>query len=71
MQVIENVSVLCRSLGENNVVVVRDENTGNELTLINTNGIEVELGVEGRITFKNEAVKQLVSFEPILVEELL
>jgi len=71
MQVIENVSVICLSTGENNVVVVRNENNGHEFTLINTNGIEIELGMEGRIIFKNDAVKQLISFEPVMVEELL
>ena len=70
MLVIENAIIVCRSLGENNVVVVEDLNSGIEISLQNQKQIEVELGMEGRMIYKAGTVNQLVSFEPIMVEEL-
>jgi hypothetical protein len=67
MLVIENAHVVCRSLGEKNVVVVENTNTGENVTLHNSKGIELELGMEGRLIY-NEGT--LVSFEPAMVEEL-
>ncbi len=71
MQVIENAFVVCRSLGENNVVVVEDGNTGIEISLQNQKQIDVELGMEGRMIYKEGTVNQLVSFDPIMIEELV
>lgn len=68
MQFVENVTVVGRSLGEKNVVVVMNENTGKTISLINPKGIEVEPGMEGNITFLNE---QLESFVPVMAEELV
>lgn len=70
MQVIENASVVCRSLGEKNVVIVENENLGVRVSLENTKGIEIELGLEGRVIY-NEATRQMVSFEPAMAEELI
>jgi hypothetical protein len=70
MQVLENAFVAGCSLGEKSLVIVENENSGVQLTLENTKGVEVETGMEGRIIY-NEATSQLVSFEPALVEELV
>ena len=70
MQVIENASVVCRSLGEKNLVIVENENLGVRISLENTKGIEVELGMEGRVIY-NGATCQMVSFEPAMAEELV
>ena len=70
MQVIENASVVCRSLGEKNLVIVENENLGVRISLENTKGIEVELGMEGRVIY-NRATYQMVSFEPVMAEELV
>jgi hypothetical protein len=67
MQVIENAVVICRSLGDKNIVVVENENLGLTLSLENPKGIEIELGMEGRIIYNQCS---MVSFEPALVEEL-
>jgi hypothetical protein len=70
MQVIENASIVGRSMGEKNVVIVENENTGRSITLMNPEGIEVELGIECRVMF--DSVKMnLVSFEPVMEEELV
>jgi hypothetical protein len=68
MLVIENATIVCRSFGENNVIIVENENTGISLTLQNAKGIEVELGSEGKLIYKEGPVCQLVSFEPMMVE---
>lgn len=70
MQVIENASVICRSMGEKNIYIVQNENTGEEITLQNVKGIELELGMEGKFIY-NESSNQLVSFEPVMAEELV
>jgi len=71
MQVIENVVVVCRSFGEKNVMIVENENLGIQMSLENPKGIEVELGTEGKVIYKEGSTNQLVSFEPIMVEELV
>jgi hypothetical protein len=71
MQFVENVTVVGRSFGENNVVVVLNENTGETISLLNPKGIEVELGMEGNIVVAKGSKKQLESFEPIMAEELV
>jgi hypothetical protein len=70
MQEIENATIVCHSTGENNVIVVKDETTGKTISLLNHKGLELELGMEGRMLFREEPVKQLVNFELILKEEL-
>jgi hypothetical protein len=72
MQFVENVTVVGRSMGENNVVIVRDENSGEEFSLINPKGMEIELGMEGNITVITEGSKKMLeSFEPVMEEELV
>ena len=71
MQVIENASVICRSIGEKNIYIVHNENTGEELTLQNVKGIELELGMEGKFIYNEQASNQLISFEPVMAEELV
>ncbi len=71
MQVIENATIVCRSIGENNVIIVENENTGKRITLQNPLGLELELGMEGRLVFKEEPVLHLVSFELVMEEELV
>jgi hypothetical protein len=68
MQVIENASIVCLSVGENNVIVVENELNGEKITLRYNTGAELELGMEGRLQFKDGL---MVSFEPIMVEELV
>ena len=71
MQVIENARIVCRSIGENNVIIVENENTGQTISLQNPKGLVLDLGLEGRIIFKDEPVMQLLSFEPVMEEELV
>jgi hypothetical protein len=71
MQVIENASIVCRSIGENNVIIVENENTGKRISLQNPKGLELELGMEGRVLFNDQPVLHLVSFELVMEEELV
>jgi hypothetical protein len=71
MQVIENATVICRSMGEKNICIVQNENTGVEIALQNGKGIELELGMEGRFIYNELSSNQLVSFEPVMAEELV
>lgn len=71
MLVIENAHVVGRSMGENNLIIVEVENTGMYMGLQNPKGIDVELGMEGRLIYKEGPFCQLVSFEPIMAEELV
>ncbi len=68
MHVIENAVVVGRSTGEKNVVIVENEVLGLTMRLENIKEIEVELGMEGRVIYN--ATSQLLSFEPVMVEEL-
>lgn len=70
MRVIENATVVGRSNGENNVIVVRNENTGKKVSLINLKGFDLELGAEGSVKYLKGSVNHIISFEPALVEEL-
>lgn len=68
MQFVENVTVVGRSLGEHNVVVVLNEVTGEEFSLLNPKGFELELGMEGNVVIAGNRL--LESFEPVLEEEI-
>ena len=70
MQVIENAVVVGRSFGEKNVVIVENEILGLTMSLENIKEIEMELGMEGRMIYKEGTTNQLLSFEPVMVEEL-
>jgi hypothetical protein len=70
MRVIENATVIGRSYGENNVVVVLNETTGKKVKLVDLKGFGLELGAEGRIEFLKGSVNHLIQFETAMVEEL-
>lgn len=69
MRVIENATVIGRSFGENNVVVVLNENTGKKVNMLDLKGFDLELGTEGRIEYLRGSVNHLIQFEPAMVEE--
>lgn len=70
MHVIENATVICRSLGENNVYVVENENTGKKVKIVDLKGFDLEIGTEGRIEYLKGETNHIISYEPALVEEL-
>ncbi|MDP4208366.1 MAG: hypothetical protein Q8928_06075 [Bacteroidota bacterium] len=67
MKVIENASVVCISKGDSNIVVIMDENTGKTITLQDPKEMVVALGLEGILVYEET---QVVSFEPVMEEEL-
>jgi hypothetical protein len=69
MQTLESATIVGRSRGENDVVVVLNENNGQTITLNNPNGLNLEIGAEGIVEFDGLSA-QLISFEPVMVEEL-
>jgi hypothetical protein len=69
MQVFKNATIVGRSQGDNNVIVVMNEETGNTVTLRNPNGLDLEIGAEGTVEFDTMSA-QLISFEPVMVEEM-
>ena len=71
MNVIENASVVCRSAGEKNVCIIMDEVTGKTVRLENVAGVELELGMEGTVSYKAQPFAQILSFEPVMQEELV
>lgn len=71
MQVIENASIVGHSFGENNVIVFENAVSGETYSLKNPNGFDFEMGIEGKLIFVEEPVMQLVSFEPVMAEELV
>ena len=66
MHVIESAVVVGRSIGENDVYIINNPLTGGNSTIHNPNGVALELGQEGTLTYKKEAVNHFVSFEPSL-----
>lgn len=64
MHVIENAMIVGHSSGDNEVYVVSNMNTGAHHTIFNPEGIAMEIGQEGTLTFKNSPVSQIVSFDP-------
>ncbi len=69
MRVIENATVIGRSNGENNVIVVLNENTGRKVKMINLKGFDLELGAEGRIQYLKGSVNHIIQFETEMAEE--
>jgi hypothetical protein len=69
MQTLESATIVGRSRGENDVVVVLNENNGQTIALNNPNGLNLEIGAEGIVEFDGLSA-QLISFEPVMVEEL-
>ena len=70
MRVIENATVIGRSYGENNVILVLNENTGKKVKMVDLKGFELELGIEGKIQYLKGSVNHIIQFEPAIVEEL-
>jgi hypothetical protein len=70
MRVIGNATVIGRSNGDNNVVVVLNEETGKKVTMVDLKGMDLELGTEGRILYLSGSVNHLIQFESTMVEEL-
>jgi hypothetical protein len=70
MQVIENATIVGRTQGDNDLVIVMNETTGKTVTLRNPNGLKLETGFEGTVEFDTLSA-QLISFETIQAEELV
>jgi hypothetical protein len=70
MRVIENVSIVGRVMGENDVCIVMNEVTGETMRLLNPKGLDLELGLEGVVYYKDQPDAQLVNFETIAEEVL-
>lgn len=70
MLVTENVTVIGRSFGEKNVIIVLNENTGREISIVDLKGFNLELGAEGTIQYLPGSVNHLIQFESNMVEEL-
>jgi hypothetical protein len=66
MHVIESAVVVGRSIGENDVYIINNMITGSNSTIHNPNGIALELGQEGTLTYKKDVVNNFISFEPSL-----
>ena len=64
MQVIVNAMIVGRSSGDNEVIVVSNQNTGAHHSVLNTEGFDFELGQEGTLTFKASTTNHIISFEP-------
>lgn len=71
MQVVENAVVVCRSRGEKDVCIVENVNTGEQISLVNTKGIDLKAGMEGEVVYLEGEVNQLESFEAVMEEELV
>lgn len=69
MQTIENATIVGRTRGDNDLVIVMNEMTGVTFTLSNPNGLALETGMEGSVEFDGLSA-QLISFEAAQVEEL-
>jgi hypothetical protein len=69
MQTIEMATIIGRSRGENDLVIVLNGMNGQTITLQNPNSLNLEIGEEGSVEFDGLS-GQLFSFEPAMVEEL-
>ncbi|NJK97334.1 MAG: hypothetical protein HC830_00505 [Bacteroidetes bacterium] len=69
MRVIENATVIGRSNGDSNVIVVLNEITGKKVKMVDLKGFDLELGSEGRIEYLKGSVNHIIQFESALVEE--
>jgi hypothetical protein len=69
MQVLENATIVGRSRGENDIIVVLNEINGTTLSLLNPNSLDLEVGSEGVVEF-DALSAQLISFEPAMVEAM-
>lgn len=70
MRVIENATVIGRSFGEKKVIVVLNETTGEEISMVDLKGFDLELGAEGRISYLAGSVNHILQYESAIVEDL-
>jgi hypothetical protein len=71
MKVIENASIVCHSIGDHDMYIVMDELTGKTVRLQNPKRFDLELGLQGIVSYKQEPVMHLVNFELVMEEELV
>ena len=68
MHLIENASIIGRTIGEQDLYLVQDEITGRIITLVNANNMELETGAEGIISWEEGDKNVLAGFEPATEE---
>ena len=71
MKVIENASIVARCIGDCDMYIVMDELTGKTIRMQNPKSFELELGLEGAVSYKEEPFTQMVNFEMVMEEELV
>lgn len=71
MQVVGNAIVVCRTIGDNDVYIFENANTGETISMVNARGIDIELGMEGEVVYLDGEVNQLESFVAVMEEELV
>jgi hypothetical protein len=69
MQTIKNATIIGRTRGDNNLVILSNQENGETLRLINVNNLEIETGFEGIVEF-DVLSNQLISFEMVMAEEI-
>lgn len=70
MRVIENATVIGRSYGDKNVIVVLNETTGSKVKMVDLKGFDLELGAEGKLQYLTGSVNHIIQFESTMIEEL-
>ena len=70
MKVIENASIVARCIGDIDMYIVMDELTGKTIRMQNPKSFELELGLEGAVSYQEEPFAQMVNFEMVMEEEL-
>ncbi|MDP4227578.1 MAG: hypothetical protein Q8907_15450 [Bacteroidota bacterium] len=63
MEVVDNAEVIGRTIGEKDVYLIHDLATGAICSYVNSDGLDIELGMEGKLTYKNVSENEIVSFE--------
>jgi hypothetical protein len=70
MRVIENATIIGRSFGDRNVIIVLNEATGEEISMVDLKGFDLELGSEGKISYLAGSVNHILQYESAIVEDL-
>jgi hypothetical protein len=68
MQIEVKAIVVGRSIGENDVYILENINTGKQVSLV-SNGTEIELGTEGEFMYSQGQVNKMINFEPVTILE--
>jgi len=68
MHLIENASIIGRTIGEQDLYLVQDETTGRIITLVNANNLELVTGAEGLVSYETGTENVLIGFEPATEE---